>query len=137
LPSACLKIGKLLRDPCTIVEKKFSKNSSVSVHIVADALARSYGQIPVEYPIFGKFLQVMKRFNVNGKMRQGKTLLESWKPNIEICQVDRNDCLDAINRRYGITPLDVARVEAMLDTIQYLPAYIEDPVFDMLCACDY
>jgi hypothetical protein len=135
LPSASLKIGKLLRDPETIAPRKVGAQRAVE--LVAFALASSYGNIPNDYPIFGPFLQVMLRCGHNNEILRGHALLESWKPRVGTFICDREDSLEAIEYRYNISRAEVDDLERLLKTVVTLPAYVEHVVFDKLCDVDY
>lgn len=142
LPSATIKLGKLLKHPCEIATrvirgKKIRRSNEEAVAMCALALASSYGHVPPNYPILGAFLEALRR---NGKENR-KTLRgmeESWKPKSNtIYDIIRSGVEEAIEYRYGLSQNDICRVEMLLSLITKLPAYIEDPVFDALCDVDY
>ncbi|QJZ28421.1 hypothetical protein 1 [Kummerowia striata luteovirus] len=146
LPSACLKLGKLLRDPRDItrsvktvhgIRVKTEDDYVTAVRKCSHALASSYGLVPDSYPIFGSFLSVLRRLGIQGDKYYG-ILEESWKPKIvELFEVDREDSIQAIIKRYGVSRDDIDRVEALLESISFLPCFVEDPIFDNLCEKDY
>jgi len=142
LPSACLKIGKLLNDPCKIVKTvtidgiRRKATRGEAIRVCAFALSQSYGCIPDDYPIFGAFLRVMRKLGLSEE-ELPKHLQESWKPRLSSVSVSREVVLDNVLRRYGITVQEVVSVEALLESINFLPALIEHPVFELLCKRDY
>jgi hypothetical protein len=141
LPSAVLKIGKLLNDPVLITGvtrkgKKVRFDERTAIRMCSLALANSYGEVPRAYPILGEFLYTMKRLGLPSTKKLA-ALHESWKPQMSQTQVDREAVLEAINHRYNISSEEVDEVESLLRTIKSLPAYIEHPVFDKLCEVDY
>lgn len=140
LPSAVIKLGKVLRDPVEITKftrkgKKMHRTPLEAVRMCALALASSYGKIDLSYPILGAFCAVLERC---GQYVEGNfELQESWKPRMSGIAVDRDSVLNSIHVRYGIEVEDVLRVERLLGRIHELPAYVEDEVFDKLCSRDY
>jgi len=141
LPSAVLKIGKLLNDPVKITSvtrrgKKYHYDERTAVRMCALALANSYGEVPRNYPILGEFLYTMKRLGLPSTKTLA-SLQESWKPRMSATDIFRFDALDSILDRYNISPKEVFEVEELLKSIKSLPAYIEHPVFDKLCEVDY
>jgi len=144
LPSAVIKLGKLLRDPLDIVGKakpNLKKNGEVgrleAIRECAFALASSYSGVPKDYPILGPFLETLKRLGQPSDDVH-LNLVESWKPRGDVnFHLDVAESLAAIENRYGISPCDVKRVEKLLLQVNRLPAYIEDSVFDLLCDVDY
>ena len=144
LPSACLKLGKVLRDPVDICKFKHPgtgqtvrKNDAEAVKVVAYALASSYKHVPNDYPIFGSFLGVLRRLGQEMAHPDLHSLYESWRPVLGETNLDREDCVSATLRRYEIQSDDLDRVEGLLSTIQDLPALVVDPVFDTLRETDY
>lgn len=102
----------------------------------AFALANSYGNITEDYPIFGPFLGVLRRLGTSSPSAL-RRLEESLKPTSTGGTLIPKEAETAILLRYGITIEDVRRVEILLSKITFLPAYVEDPVFDLLATIDY
>jgi len=141
LPSACLKIGKLLNNPIEITRvirrgKKHRLGLQEAIRQCSTSLAQSYGTVDRSYPILGEFLFTMSRLGKQPRRVVG-SLQESWKPNMTHVAVDRAVALEAIECRYGITVEEVISVEALLRSVTTLPSYIEHSVFDKLCEVDY
>jgi hypothetical protein len=141
LPSAILKLGKVLRNPCEITMFK-TKTGTLRYHspdavaICAHALSQSYGNIPLNYPILGRFVHTLQRLGSQPRS-EIPSLVEGWKPKIPLISLDRASVLENINFRYGIPPSTIQSFEQLLDEITELPAYIEHPVCDLLCEVDY
>jgi len=141
LPSACIKIGKLLKNPIDITRvirkgRKHRLPYDEAVAQCATALAQSYGKVERSYPIFGEFLFTMSRLGKQPRTDL-KCLQESWKPVMSGIQVDREGVLDSLLSRYGIDRDEVEEVEALLRKVVKLPALVEHIVFDKLCDADY
>lgn len=141
LPSAVIKLGKLL--VCPTIITSFTRRGSKqrrpykeAVERCAYALSNSYQHVPVTYPVFGKFLSVLRRLGIKSE-RTLWMLEESHKPLMTVCPFERVEVLRAMEMRYGISDSDVRAVENLLDQINTLPAYVEHPVFDMLVDADY
>jgi len=141
LPSACLKIGKLLNDP-VIITRQIRKGRKVflrrrtAIKRCAFALAQSYGTVDFSYPIFGEFLRTMVRLGEQPRVVHA-SLHESWKPSMTGIQIDRESVCESMLLRYNISREEVEDVEKLLRTVVSLPSYIEHVVFDKLCEVDY
>jgi hypothetical protein len=141
LPSAVIKLGKVLKSPLEITKfvrrgKKMHRSPQEAVDMCAFALASSYGKIDQDYPILGAFCGALERAGDIRGLTCGN-LQESWKPRMGGISVDRVAAMEEMCWRYGITVEDIVRVEKLLNSIRKLPAYVEDPVFDKLCSKDY
>lgn len=141
LPSACLKIGKLLSDPVIITRtirkgKKHFLSPRDAIRMCATALAQSYGNVDPSYPILGEFLRTMSRLGKQPRIVL-QSLHESWKPVMTGIQIDREEACNSMLIRYGIDREEVEDVERLLRSVVSLPSYIEHPVFDKLCNVDY
>jgi len=152
LPSAVLKLGKLLRSPREICHVKNNGKWSHppierAIAQVAVAIALSYGQVHETYPILGAFLWKLRRLGMAAlgwAPSKYRTISfnavneSSWhKTRIDIGCVDSEMAREAVCVRYDLTLHDLHRVESLLSQINTLPAYIEDPVFDRLMEVDY
>jgi len=132
----------LLRPPWEIAnlsrtELRLPLGKTIAYGVVANALSRSYGCVPFEYPILGPFLRVLQKFHPGRDGLVPRIQLESWKPvvagDIELSV----EATEAVCKRYEITPSDIARVTAAIEGACRLPYYIEDPVFEVLAVTDY
>lgn len=144
LPSACLKLGKVLRDPIEICKYKDPetrqtvwKTGPEAVKVVAFALASSYSTVPKDYPILGAFLNTLRRCGDKIAHPDLHQLDESWRPKLDDENVDAEETIQAIATRYDLEYSDILRVSALLDSVVNLPALVIDPVFDVLKARDY
>jgi len=134
LPSACLKIGKLFRDPRLLVVG----GGLNAAKVVAHAIASSYPGFDYSYPIFGEWLRTMRRLGIVGQIRDGDFFENPFRVRSAAdVKINREGILLMIEGRYGITPADVERVEKLLRSVETLPAYVEDPVFSRLSEVDY
>jgi len=135
LPSAVVKLGKLIRSPLEIAQVK---NWEIAYSRCAFALASSYGLVPFEYPILGPFLRKMLQLGSSDVRVRGLGLLESWKPNIE-CSINLNleRCYEAFQSRYDFEIGDISRCEKLIESVDRFPCYLEDSVFLKLSVVDY
>jgi len=128
LPSLAIKIGKVQ----TPVERLGGQAQT------AFAIAQGC-PVPPEMPILGAFVTALRR---NGDARTTKVISaseDSWyKPKVSAdVRIDVAEALAFIERRYGLTPSDVARVTRRLEAVNSLPAFVSDPVFRILAEVDY
>jgi len=143
LPSACLKLGKTMTNHTEIFRPSRTQsakgNPVVTVRQMASAMASSYGQIDSSYPILGVYLQTLRRLGWAGRPVDRQFILEGaeYKTVVTTGQLDRDEALQAVSERYGLTVADVSRVETLLQRVSCLPAYVEDPAFQRLQDLDY
>jgi len=141
LPSACLKIGKLLNDPVVITRtirkgRKHFLGRKEAIRMCAMALSQSYGKVDPSYPIFGEFLRTLSRLGKQPRVVL-HSLQESWKPVMTGISIDREGACSSILTRYGISREEIEDVERLLRSVTALPSYVEHIVFDKLCDVDY
>jgi hypothetical protein len=141
LPSAVIKLGKVLRDPVQITAVKVGSRTrrdtpDEAVRRCAYALAMSYGEVDPNYPILGPFVSVLRRLG-----RPNPTplceLQESWKPSMSGINIDRASVVESVCRRYSLTPQAIFDAESLIREVTSLPAYVQHPVFDALADVDY
>jgi len=142
LPSALIKLGKMLKNPTALFDIERGQDPELFVRDCyrkcSYALGRSYGHVPFDYPIFGPFLAALIRCGKEIPEGSLPSLEESWKPRIEgPVLIDRTEAISAIVARYNIQFFDILRVELLLNSVNSVPSYLQDPVFDVLCAIDY
>jgi hypothetical protein len=138
LPSACVKIGKILRDPAHIYKQEPYEK-------MAAALAMSYGHVPPDYPVLGPFLHQMRQLNLglSGELAQrGTTQVETFTIASKRVMCDhklsRVEALSAFCFRYRVEYEDILRVEHLIRThLTAVPIYLEDPIFLALAETDY
>jgi len=135
LPSAMIKLGKILKDPEVITKRKGYE----AIQICANAIASSYGQLDETYPLLGPFLVKMRGSLRLDSLPQMDDLVESWdyKPHAKINGLDRESLLSAIEFRYNLKPDDVDRVESLIRGAGRLPVYIADRAMLVLRDVDY
>jgi hypothetical protein len=140
LPSAVLKLGKLLKSPLEITRSgrkgKPCRPFPEAIAMCAKALANSYGDVPDEYPILGAFLRVLRVNGVESPTAMAG-MLEGWKPIVTSSYFDRDQACLAVCMRYNVSHSDILSVERLLSKIDHLPAYVQHPVFDRLADVDY
>lgn len=144
LPSACLKLGKVLRDPIDICKYKDPKTGQTvrktgpeAVRVVANALASSYGTISFDYPILGAFLRTLRRCGEEMVHPDLHNIYESWRPVLDDVDIDTEETCQAILVRYDLDMGDIERVSRLLASVVSLPTLVVDPVFHRLKVRDY
>jgi len=116
LPSQIFKMGKILNNPAMVSGLPRGTLRIESLRTVAFSLAKSLGDISVEYPILGAFLDKLIEFsnkrdlpinpeNIEYKMRV-KSNLSNLRPQVE----------RLILIRYGLTHAEVALLEARISS---------------------
>jgi hypothetical protein len=141
LPSACVKLGKMINDPLAVTAfkrrgKRMYRSNEEAVAMCAHALSSSYQCIPEGYPIFGPFLGVLRRLG-SASPTALKRLEESLKPISTGGTLIPQEAENAIMFRYGISLEEIIDVTRLLSQITSLPAYVEHIVFDKLASVDY
>lgn len=145
LPSLVVKLGKVMTDPATITKTfktKDGKNLSRedAIRVTAYGIQLSYGAIPDDYPIMGAFMSTLRRLGLwHERLNEVQIQVEShsYKSMPSVVKLDRQAAVEAVCYRYDLLPEDVFRVEALLNSVDSLPAYVEDPVFSRLVEVDY
>lgn len=144
LPSACLKLGKVLRDPVDVCKYKHPvtgqtvlKTDAEALSVMAYALASSYKNLDAKYPILGPFLATLRRLGTEMSHPNLHSILESHRPVMDEFNLDWDDALSATLRRYDLCMDDINRVTSLLLSVQVLPSLVVDPVFDRLRSVDY
>lgn len=127
LPSMVAKIGKLQRPP-----SQYGGLSQIS-----RAMALGMGAVPRDFPILGAAIAALHRNGTFTKLRMNAGEDGWYKPTPMSDGIDRDTALEVICRRYDISRLDVLRVEHLYDSVNALPAFVMDPVFNTLVARDY
>jgi hypothetical protein len=141
LPSALLKLGKMIRDPVEVTSfirhgKRMKRDRVEAIKMCAYALASSYSTVGSDYPIFGDFLCTLRRVGVQPPSTVAG-LIEGEKPKPSLGTLDRDAVLNHIQERYGITSKEVNAVAGMFKLVSSLPFYLEHPLFDKLADVDY
>jgi hypothetical protein len=136
LPSACIKLGKMIKDPCVIAKDRTVK----AYGVVANAIAKGLGAIPDDYPVLGAFKQSLLRLSASGRrLVNPNQVIEDYEHKVKHSSstVDRALVLAAIERRYGLDPADIDRLEKLFLDVKSLPAYVQDEGFNILADTDY
>jgi hypothetical protein len=123
LPSAVLKLGKVRRMRKTDTYPELSA-----------ALAYSYGPVPRDYPILGEFIWRMTVRKTTRRLFEES--VDQHKPVLTGGTIDREEALWAFETRYGLSLVDIQRMEALISSAP-LPGLLHDPGFYVLRAVDY
>lgn len=138
LPSAVLKIGKIMKDPKTIARGALNPQA-----VIGRCVALSYGPLDTSVPILGAFLRALNRAGHDSDDNRARdSIVDNVYENpfrviAAPRQIHREFAVMWACHRYNITSTDIVRVEALLDTVVRLPAYVQDPVFVRLLEVDY
>ena len=139
LPSALLKLGKILRNPREIARDSKGRrvDDATATAIVAGNMANCYGKVDFAYPLLGPFLATLSKAGFEGTLTVDA--LESWKPAPRGVPflLDPEEAERAIIARYGITRTEILEVHALLSFVPSVPCYVEHPVFFRLRDVDY
>jgi len=122
-----LKLAKTLADPLSLFPED---DSADALRKTCFALASSPGAVPFNYPIVGKFLEVMFRLGLETKSEFGKR--RHKLRNLELVEISVCDALEKFFVRYGIEEHEIVCLEKQLDSISSLPVVLENPVFSKL-----
>jgi SAM-dependent methyltransferase len=128
LPSAVLKLGKVLEDPRVITKEQ---DIEIAMRKCLYALARSIGFIPANYPILGPFVQMMLKHGISCSVeirRRFKKIEVSYFP----AKLDLEIVYDMILNRYGIGKDMIEDFNQLLLEIDYFPTMLNHPVLDLL-----
>jgi hypothetical protein len=141
LPSALIKLGKMISDPVEITSftrrgRRMRRPRQEAISMCALALANSYPNVRNDYPILGSFLNSLRRLGSECPTTL-EGIIESSKPCPSIGLLDYSLVCSIIEERYAITYSEIREVEALFGTITSLPAYVEHNVFDKLVEVDY
>jgi hypothetical protein len=139
LPSCILKMGKVMTNPQLITKERGKRKDSslIAIRKVAYSIALGYTKVPPNYPLVGAFVRMLFRCGIPSNL---VGVSESYYPDKwagDQAVVDRQQVLVSTMKRYRLLQSDIERVERLLDSVESLPAYIEDRVFDVLREVDY
>lgn len=136
LPSALLKLGKMLVTPTSISVGHGKADPEIAIRQCAYALARSPGIIPPSYPLLGPFIEKLLELSIPADVM----LPERYK-RLKVAplssRLDRRTTLTMICDRYSCTVKDILEVEAMISAVRTLPACLFHPLFVTLRDIDY
>lgn len=119
LPSQVIKLGKILTSP-----KLIYKNLDVASawKAAAAAMAASYGTIPFEYPIFGKFLERYSSLSQLYLTDEEFSAFEDRRYKVyreEALPIDRTAAEEMIMFRYQLTVQDIREMELEVVTSSF------------------
>jgi len=141
VPGMIGKLGKVGRDPVTITKVKFQPKLSYAdaLATVARSIAACYN-VDRQYPILGAMMQAYDYVGRDGTVLAARRVLEraDHKPLITVAiPVDRQECLDAMVERYGVSRDDLLLLDAQLRAVRHLPVVVRNPVVYELTRIDY
>jgi len=140
LPSACLKLGKIFKDPTSLVKGPGDRAEKTA--IVFRAVMESLANVPDDYPLLG----AMKRSARQLAGLDARTLNLSKDPYIAenarwktygVGKPNREAVLNAMHHRYNLTALEVEEMEKLFLSVTELPCFISHPGFEKLQVADY
>jgi hypothetical protein len=140
LPSACLKLGKLFRDPCTLVKGDYSNATKTAM--VFRAVMESVAGLPDDYPILGA-MRCMSRSLAGHCERVTQIMNDPYiAENMRWKVYGRGECsrkavLDAMFERYDISESEVLEAESLILSVTELPSFVGHPLFDKMRVVDY
>ncbi len=119
LPSAFLKIGKLLKDPRLI-----AKNSDwqTAYGLCAYALASSYGSVPYEYPILGPVLKKMQFLGIPSDLILEHNRFKRMKVSPFVEELDLIMLYNMLEYRYGISQDEIIDFHLYVEAIERFPS---------------
>jgi hypothetical protein len=128
LPSAVLKLGKVMDLPTKIAK---DKDQQRAMKLCLYALASSPGVIPLEYPILGPFIGKMLELGLASKLEINHRYKHMKVPKITEPLIV-SEILTNINYRYGITPEEIEDFTLQLQNIHTLPIMFTHVIFEKL-----
>jgi len=124
LPSMIFKIGKTLRHPQEIAK---SEDVNEALRICAYALASSFGEIPLSYPILGPVLDRMKRLGTATDVR----LFTRYERCIRDTKFELGArVFSAFHHRYGIAYSELMDFQRVIMQVKKLPLVYYHSVLD-------
>lgn len=137
LPSAVLKLGKMLKAPVQLTKLKGKPRdtNAVAIKKVAFMISKSLGHVPNDYPILGAFLKVCAALGTANDIEA--KILETQKPKLVEAPISRDLAMDYIGLRYRLTSSDIIQMEDMFNAVKVLPAAVSHPGFTRLLQVDY
>jgi hypothetical protein len=140
LPSACLKLGKIMRDPVTLTGLP---DAHVAASVMFQAVMAGV-DVPPDYPLLGVFrsmsLQLNRAGGVSGRALAALSdpvVSEDARFKMRHARAPRSAVLEFISERYGLSANEIIAAERLVSTVSSLPALVVHPVFDRLKAVDY
>jgi len=144
LPSAALKAAKFGVDPLYTLRKMHLEPLDAFKTMIG-ITAKSWQQIPREYPIFGALLSVFDRLGTVEKVDNVGSYVGAvfehgvykQKTSAYIDGMDVEEIYLQISRRYHIAVADVLECDAKIRAIESLPWVLSHPVMAALMRQDY
>lgn len=152
LPSASLKLGKVMKDPTLIVPRKCvpdgdsgrERMENTTEHrqraacFVFAAVMKSV-DVPDDYPILGAMKQLSE------KLRAGMDvfhivdpfMLEDAQHKLRAAEANRPEVVQQMIERYNCTEYDILDCERMILSVEALPVLVCHPLFERMREVDY
>jgi hypothetical protein len=135
LPSRCLKVGKLLVDPRTLVPRGMR---SKAYQMVAYSLAANLQSVPYCYPVLGALRASLERFGLpheyQWKLHEEQYYVDRRRTDAEY---DRAELVERFCARYSVTPMQLYDLERRLFGLREFPCVIVHEVVDAMADVDY
>jgi hypothetical protein len=142
VPSQCLKLGKIFKHP-----EHLTKSKGIDAYVTAfAAVTLSVQGVPDDYPILGAFLRASKRLTAGGldtnervmRLRNDPYIFENARYKVHaVAKVPRQAALEFVEARYGLTEHEVCEIEALFESVDTLPAFVNHEGFLRLRDVDY
>lgn len=143
VPSASLKLGKLMRNPAKLLKAPVREASEAMFAAIMSSV-----DVPADYPILGAMRTLSRRLiRAADRVSVSQTLLdrassdpmviENLQYKVRSARCSRLDCLRFMLFRYKVTQEDVERAERLILSVSTLPALVADPVFIAMRDVDY
>lgn len=150
LPSLLVKLGKFMNDPVLLYTrrvkgKKIRPSFEDACAFAAYDLYRSLTAIPLNYPILGWFIDMLRRLGKPPGVNCVSKLVEDFDYKTQLTATDRVVLTDEevvlledmIINRYQIDQTDLLEVKLLFAGNKLLPVLLVHPVFDRLASVDY
>jgi hypothetical protein len=146
LPSAVLKLGKLMKNPIALLQLKSAISDAEAEKLAAQtmfyAIMRSV-DVPDDYPLIGAFKRLANRLPRATSERANALIMDEYIREgaryklLRAAPIARKYVINAIIERYDISEQQVIECESYILSIPSLPALIQHPVFVKLRDVDY
>jgi len=131
LPSAVVKVGKIMKNPL-----KYFKN----YHQVCYMIGQSYQHIPSNLPILGPFFRMFDRLAQMETKQLNHEVIENFEFKtklVEPFQVVRTNVIEMMLLRYSITETEINEIENLFNKINCVPVLYHHNAILKLRETDY
>jgi len=142
----CAKWGKFLTNPAAMAREGGEHRSVVTPHRAALRILQASAlsvKIPDNMPIMAAYkraaLRVTEEEEVTAALIERVKTIRRWRRTDSAASdtVARDEVLDFIEERYGLSQQDVEDAEALLDSVVSAPFFVSHPVFRVMSEVDY